>query len=414
MDFRPLVNSCLDGLEDVRTTIQTRVRSMQIQKFAFSELIDTPREWSVSPFSVDKLNLIVGRNAAGKSRIVNSIGSLASLIVKKPDILWESGSWSVDFLNNYEVMNLEVQIENAIIKFERVTVDGKILLNRDSDGTGSIWSDTEKSDLDFRIPNDTLAIYQKRDQVQHPFLEPLVQWGTDLKTYPFGSEFGKKVIWAATPNELQTPSDAVLPSSIAPEHVVKMYGAAYQRFQKEYDDALLRDLAAIGYECEDVGTDAMEGQMESLIPSLLTGRIPLVLFVKETDLPCKTRQFEMSMGMYRSLALLININYFVMNDMPSTIIVDDIGEGLDFERSAALVKLLISKCENSKIQLLMTSNDRFIMNEVDLKYWHIVERDCNRVTILDQSNSKESFEKFKFLGLSNFDFFSSKAYKSIQ
>lgn len=58
----------------------------------------------------------------------------------------------------------------------------------------------------------------------------------------------------------------------------------------------------------------------------------------------------------------------------------------------------------------MTSNDRFVMNEVDLKYWHILNRSAETVRILDYANSGEKFDHFKLIGLSNFDFFSREIY----
>jgi Fe-S cluster assembly ATPase SufC len=93
-----------------------------------------------------------------------------------------------------------------------------------------------------------------------------------------------------------------------------------------------------------------------------------------------------------------------------SIVIDDVGEGLDFERSMALIKLLIKKCKHKNLQLLMATNDRFVMNEVELRYWHVVHRTGNHVRILDYQNTKKRFDEFKFLGLSNFDFFSSEAY----
>ena len=120
------------------------------------------------------------------------------------------------------------------------------------------------------------------------------------------------------------------------------------------------------------------------------------------------------MGMYRALALLINLNFTVKSGQPASVIVDDIGEGLDFERSMALIKLLIKKCKRKNIQLLMATNDRFVMNEVELRYWHVVHRTGNHVKILDYQNSKKRFDDFKFLGLSNFDFFSREAYLESQ
>jgi hypothetical protein len=54
-----------------------------------------------------------------------------------------------------------------------------------------------------------------------------------------------------------------------------------------------------------------------------------------------------------------------MMKTPATILIDDIGEGLDFDRSSRLIKLLIEIAEkNENIRLIMSTNDRFVMNAV--------------------------------------------------
>ncbi len=108
--------------------------------------------------------------------------------------------------------------------------------------------------------------------------------------------------------------------------------------------------------------------------------------------------------MFRALSIIIQINYVVLADTPSCILIDDIGEGLDFDRSCCLIDVLISKAENSSVQLLMATNDRFVMNQVPLEYWSILDRQANHVTIRNYLNSKEIFDNFKFTGLNNFDF----------
>ncbi len=80
---------------------------------------------------------------------------------------------------------------------------------------------------------------------------------------------------------------------------------------------------------------------------------------------------------------------------------------MDFERSSKLIKLLVNKIKNTPVQLIMATNDRFVMNNVPLKYWAIIQRQGEKCKIFNYENSKEAYEQFEFTGLNNFDFFSS-------
>ena len=60
----------------------------------------------------------------------------------------------------------------------------------------------------------------------------------------------------------------------------------------------------------------------------------------------------------------------------------------------------------------MSTNDRFVMNYVDLKYWQIIDRVGNTVKYYNIKNSLKTFEDFKFTGLNNFDFFASGFFKN--
>jgi AAA15 family ATPase/GTPase len=111
--------------------------------------------------------------------------------------------------------------------------------------------------------------------------------------------------------------------------------------------------------------------------------------------------------MLRTLSVLIFMEYHVHNNKSSTILIDDLGEGLDYERATKLGKLIVEKLENSNIQFIATSNDSFLMDVVPIKYWNILQRDGNTVKALNYQNSKEQFDKFRMTGLSNFDLFSS-------
>ena len=54
--------------------------------------------------------------------------------------------------------------------------------------------------------------------------------------------------------------------------------------------------------------------------------------------------------------------------------IDDIGEGLDYTRSAALISLLMSKVRGTQMQLIILTNDQFVMDAMPLKYWYVIKR----------------------------------------
>jgi len=53
---------------------------MQIKSIKFTEYKDTSREWSLDGLTLGARNLLVGKNAYGKSRTLNAIASLARLL----------------------------------------------------------------------------------------------------------------------------------------------------------------------------------------------------------------------------------------------------------------------------------------------------------------------------------------------
>jgi hypothetical protein len=112
----------------------------------------------------------------------------------------------------------------------------------------------------------------------------------------------------------------------------------------------------------------------------------------------------LSQGAYRALALAVRLASFSQESPPSALLIDDIGEGLDSDRSQGIARLL---CGIDSFQVVMSTNDRYIMNLIPLEHWQILTRrgaDCHAVNI---KNSSELFEGFRYTGLANVDILSS-------
>ena len=193
--------------------------------------------------------------------------------------------------------------------------------------------------------------------------------------------------------------------SIDLNKLAQVYSKSFNEFGEKFDKLILEDLSQLGYECTEVGLTELED-----FPGL-KGLQLLTMYVQEKDLRTKSTQITMSQGMYRALGLVIHLNHIILSRDTKTLLIDDIGEGLDFERSKSFVSLLIKKAEAVGLQLVMTTNDRFVMNDVDLKKWAIIVRNGHKVQVTNYKSSPEVFEQFELIGLNNFDFFAMDLYR---
>jgi hypothetical protein len=116
--------------------------------------------------------------------------------------------------------------------------------------------------------------------------------------------------------------------------------------------------------------------------------------------------------MFRALNLAIQLNYWVLAGKKVCMLIDDIGEGLDFDRSTRLIRHLVASTRKHDSQLIMTTNDRFAINGIKLEYLGVLERRGTSVRIINDSVAPEAFSRFSKVGLNNFDFFARHLYKT--
>ncbi|MGL5623985.1 AAA family ATPase [Cetobacterium sp.] len=369
---------------------------MKIENFKYKSSKGYNKQWEIEKFQLNDINLVVGQNATGKTRIVDALKKLSEFICGKSLKNDGKENYDITLRENNILYNYSLEINNNIVLKEKLeeNIDGKKrkLLVRNEKGEGKIYSLKDERDIEFGIQENQMAIVYKNDKIHHSFIEKIVDWAEKSIFYSFATPLGRYNYCLVKESE----EDYSLKET---DKVVKNYIKAKQKYEI-LDEKIINDLKNINYFIENIGVEKGTNNQGEV----------RVLFVKESDLKGKTYQFEMSQGMFRALSIIIQLNICLLDNKGELIVIDDIGEGLDYERSSGLINLIIDKTKESKAQVVMTTNDRFIMNNVDLKYWQVIKRDAGDIKICNLNNSKEMFENFQYTGLSNFDFLSRKFY----
>ena len=380
---------------------------MFLKSIKFCRFKGQKYEWSMEgkpengvdeqPVAFQNINLIVGKNATGKSKTVNTIRQLSDLLSgedKLSELLYDTSTYDLLFDENGSKIAYYLEFEEGKVKQELLTINGVPKLTRDSQ-TGTMFYEKANQDLDFEMEDDKLAV-SRVDKIQQPFFEPLQNWGKTLSHYRFGGQLGKNALLRDI-NAIKEDKEVDLKDS---DDVAEIFIKGKRKFGEEFTKKIIEDMSKISYHISIINVDTLKFFP---VPAFGMG-------VKEVDIEDITDQKEMSQGMFRALSLLVQLNFSLLSKTPSCILIDDIGEGLDYERSKSLIDLIIEKVKGSSVQVIMTTNDRFVMNKVPLEYWSIIHRVPKKSLFYNYQNSKEIFDEFKYTGLSNFDFLSTEFY----
>lgn len=376
---------------------------MSLVTISYTEFKNEPRHWEITNASFSNINLIVGKNSVGKSRLLAIINSFGRMLTGQ-FIPSEPCKFIAIIKINEHVFSYDVALSGGNVISEQLKVDGENKLSRKADGSGRIWYEKQKDFLVFKLPLNAFAAASRRDEIQHPFLMELYQWASSVSFYAFGSDFGRAQLMDFSRAE-KLFNNQPLPKITDTNDLVGTYASAFLKFGKAFDKSVIADMKKLGYSLTDVGSDDVRKVSSIQIPAV-------GMFISESELNFKISQFGISQGMFRALALVIHLNQCVFSKEKKLMLVDDIGEGLDFERSKSIIGLLVSKAQQCDLQIIMTSNDRFVMNEVPLEYWAVLKRKGGVVRMFNAKNSEAQFKQFKYIGLNNFEFFASDFFEA--
>jgi AAA15 family ATPase/GTPase len=375
---------------------------MVLDKLSYSEYLQSPNQWILDEFKLNDINLIVGNNASGKTRTLNVISGLSKILLS-PKLAFQNGHYKASFVLKDKNYDYEVEFLNNVVLNESLKVDLKHFIIRNQNGEGEIFSELTKTNTKFKIPNNEL-IACRRDELQYPYLENLYTWATKLRHFRFAKEQEKQTLAIVDVNKPK-PETFNLKET---DKAIAFFRYGIKEFSTKFQREIIKDFNNIGYSISDIDLKPMQSiKIESPVENVIVG-----LTIQETDRNGQTDQNAMSDGMFRALSIIIHFNYYKLAQLSGTVLIDDVGEGLDFERSTKLIKLLIKKAQNSNIQLIMSTNDKFVMNNTKLDFWQVIHRDGSQVRMYNITNSQKVFDDFRFTGLNNFDFFTTDFFKT--
>jgi len=355
---------------------------MILKTIRYYEFKGQDNYWEIKDVVFSKQNIIAGLNATGKTRLINVISGFAKLLSSKIKVT--GGNWFLTFENGNNIKySYILQINEGIIDCEEIKENEAILLLREKEN-GRIYSKKDNKYHTFNPPGDELTLNVRRDVAEYPFLEEFIKWAKNLHGYLFS---GVKNDQITIPNK----PEGYLETLTTVPYILQQAGS-----DKGIVEKILADMHSIGYPVDKifVKSKMLQPQLHHIF----------TIVVQESDLNCETEQTTISNGMFRALCLVVILEYLIKTGSSGTLIIDDLGEGLDFDRSAKLTRLLFEKTKNIDFQIIITSNDRFLINNVDMKNINFLERDGHVVVASNYENNKEVFDTFMLSGLNNFDY----------
>lgn len=373
---------------------------IRLTQLNYIERKGRPLEWSLEGLDLGEVNLLVGKNATGKTRILTLIANLAqSLLLDK--LHFREAAYDAIFDCDGTDLKYSLHVENERVVKESLIQGDSVLIDRDSNRLKIVAEEIGK-EITFKPSSKEVSAAARRDKLQHPFLQPLNEWAQSVRRYQFGRRLGQDSMAIVLKNK----SEGTEIVDRDEDNVVAIFMKGRDEFGDDYQKAILSDMKKLGYNLSEINTGTPEGVSVNVksMPLPLADQL-LAIGVREDGVEGMIFQRYISQGMFRTLSILVQIHYAKMSNRASCILIDDIGEGLDFDRSSLLIDLLRAKAIESGIQLIMATNDQYVMNHVPLEEWSVLQRNGSHVAIKNIHNSKEQFDEFKFVGMSNFTFF---------
>jgi hypothetical protein len=138
-------------------------------------------------------------------------------------------------------------------------------------------------------------------------------------------------------------------------------------------------------------------------PVIVEGQRVPMLYFEEKGVRGTYNFPEASSGMVKVIFLIVFLHLI---EEGSCILIDNAGDGLDYKRSINILPIVEKMAGNR--QIVISTNNEILLNQIDMRSWNILYRDGSTVRAYNYENSKEQLTRFAETGLSNYEYFQSE------
>ena len=364
----------------------TFLESLTYKEKYFHKQSETILRWELEGLKLRQFTLIAGLNTAGKTRTCNVIKNTLKKIVQPMKGL-EVGETDIVFktsknktyrliISIKENKNLDRNI-TAEELYQVYQQEEKPLFDRTK-----LYDNRSRRDVEYTPPDDSLTFHARRDKKSYPYLEEIIEASKRFHFLDFRrprAEITKHPLpEGRLPNEFDSSLTPLL-------------------FEELVDDkkkgVILSDLESLGYFIKNISVKSI--QVEEF-------KVPLIFFDEE-GVGGIYDYTQASEGMVKVIFLIVALNLI---EKGSCLLIDNIGDGLDYKRSMDIVPILEKASEDK--QIILCTNNEILLNQTDIRNWNILYREGYKVKAFNYENNRDQLLKFSETGLSNYEYFKSE------
>jgi hypothetical protein len=354
---------------------------------------DSMHHWKLADLKFSKFTIIAGLNGTGKTRTCNVIRNTVKKIVEPMKTLFLGKTDLTFSISENESYKLMISIEEdddrkrSIKKEELYDVGGTgALFNRDNllFNRRVIYDAVSKQHTNYSPPDDTLTFHVRRDKVSYPYIEEIINQmrkfhfldSEEPRSIAVGGIYGGKL-------------PVQLPIEILPSLTPLWFGNIADDKKSE----ILNDINSLGFPIKNI-----------FVKEIILGgqRIPMLYF-EEEGVKGTYDFVQVSSGMKKIVFLIVFLHLI---EKGSCVLIDNVGDGLDYKRSINILPIVEKIAEDK--QIIISTNNEILLNQTDIRNWNILFREGDIVKAFNYENSKEQLMNFANTGLSNYEYFQDK------
>lgn len=335
--------------------------------------------WTLVLKGIGGENLLVGKNSVGKSKTIRAIAQVADILSQRSK-LGRDMEVALVLSDDEEELHYSFKSKAGTVISESLESSRKgnklVFISREID---SVILD---GDSDINAPGDKLIIHIRRDTVKYPYIEKLVNWAQSVNGFSF--------------NEIEHNPEDNTDSWFIGDRISLLDMVHSVAESNSNANRIVKRMNDVGYSIRKISEFVPQKYPDIKFIIVLEDGVMSPLFAG-----------NLSKGMYRTLFTLSLLEFLANSKKPSMILIDDFCEGLDYDRSVSVGKMVYEFCREHGIQLFAASNDSYLMDVVSLDCWHILNRTGSTVTAINKFSDPDLFDDFEFSGLKNIHLLSS-------